>query len=556
VGSILRKSRAALISCAALAMLAAAPSAASAAPTGAFVTDQNAAELAQFAISADQTLSFNGSANSDSGPADEAVTPNGKYLYEANDGIGGNGSGTTVNQYSIGPSGTLTPLSPATVVTGRGPVQIAVSPDGKNAYVANFLAPSVTEYSIASDGTLHLIGTLSSPSYNFPEGVAVSPDGASVYIADQESDEIFEYNRASDGTLTPKSTATVPYTAGYIPDPGFTPDGKYLYVVGNEGRIDEYSVGSGGELSPLATPSIPTGSEADGLVVSPNGHNVYSSSCTDDNVYEYSVNSGGQLAPLTTPTASTDGCGMPWMTASGTSFYVPDSNKSVYQFDVSLTTGSLSAKSPASVSDSGATSLLALVIPPDQGPVASFTDKTKGKTVQFNASKSSDSDGKVVSYHWDFGDGHSLTTGKAKVSHTYKKAAKHKVTLTVTDDSGCSTSLVFTGQTAYCNGTKAATTSHTVKLAATKSLKLRVSPNRAKAGQRTCYVFHATSSGHGVKGVSVRLAGRTTHSSSSGKAMLCLTLKKATYTARAHKSGYAAAAARIRVSAAAPVFTG
>jgi 6-phosphogluconolactonase (cycloisomerase 2 family) len=523
------------------------------------VTDQNAAELAQFAISADQTLSFNGSANSDSGPAYEAVTPNGKYLYEANDGIGGDGSGTTINQYSIGSTGTLTPLSPATVVTGQGPVQIAVSPDGKNAYVANFAAPSVTEYSIASDGTLHLIGTLSSPSYNFPEGVAVSPDGSSVYIADPESDEIFEYNRASDGTLTPKSTATVPYNAGYLPDPGFPPDGKYLYVVGNEGQIDEYSVGSGGELSPLATPSILTGDEAQGLVISPNGHNVYTSSCSDNDVHEYNVGSAGQLAPSTTPIASTDGCGMPWMTASGTSFYVPDSNKSVYQFDVSPTTGSLSAKSPATVSDSGASSLFALVIPPDQGPAAAFSAKAgkAGKATEFNASKSSDSDGTVASYHWSFGDGHTLTTTKATVAHTYKHAGKHTVTLTVTDDSGCSTTQVFTGQTAYCNGTSAATISHTVKIAAAKqALKLSVSPRSAKAGHSTCYAFKATSKGHRVKKVTVKLAGHKATTSSNGKATLCLALSKGKYTARASKRGYTVANARITVSAASPVFTG
>jgi hypothetical protein len=89
-----------------------------------------------------------------------------------------------------------------------------------------------------------------------------------------------------------------------------------------------------------------------------------------------------------------------------------------------------------------------------------------------------------------------------------------------------------------------------------RSLKLKVTPNRAKAGQRTCYAFSATSGGHGVKGASVKLAQRTAHTGSGGAARLCLTLKKGTYTARASKSGYTAAAARVRVSAASPVFTG
>jgi DNA-binding beta-propeller fold protein YncE len=557
------KTRYALIGCAALAVLVAAPGTASAAPKGAFVSDGNGAQLDQLTIGADQALSFNGSVASGIGPLNEAATPNGKYLYVANDGVGGSGEGVTLSQYSVGSDGTLTPLSPATVPTGDGPTQIAVSPDGKNAYVANFQdGGSVTEYSIASDGTLSLIGTLTS-GLEFPEGVAVSPDGSSVYVADPQAGEIFEYNRASTGTLTPKSPASVPYDAGYVPDLGFTPDGKYLYVSGYNGDIDEYSVGTGGQLSPLAVPTVPGADNDTAVVVSPNGQNVYVSDCSDDDVYQYSIGSDGELTPLTPATVSTDGCGLPWLTASGSSFYVPDGGfleggQSIYQFDVS-STGALTPKSPASVTDSGASSLEAFLIPPDQGPVAAFSAKVgkAGKATKFNASKSSDSDGTVASYHWSFGDGSSVTTTKATVSHTYKHAGKHKVTLTVTDDSGCSTTQVFTGQTAYCNGTSAAKITHTVKIAAAKKpLKLSVSPKSAKAGQSTCYAFKDTSKGHGVKKVTVKLAGHTAKTSGSGKATLCLTLSKGTYHARATKHGYTVADARITVSAASPVFTG
>ena len=154
------------------------------------------------------------------------------------------------------------------------------------------------------------------------------------------------------------------------------------------------------------------------------------------------------------------------MNANGTSLYAPDADSpvgDVSQYNVS-STGTLSLKTPATV-PAGADSA-DVVIAPDQGPVAKFSAKAgrAGKATKFNASKSSDSDGKVVSYHWNFGDGHTLTTTKAKVSHKYKKAGKHKVTLTVTDDSGCSTTQVFTGQTAYCNGTKAARVTHRVKI--------------------------------------------------------------------------------------------
>jgi hypothetical protein len=55
-------------------------------------------------------------------------------------------------------------------------------------------------------------------------------------------------------------------------------------------------------------------------------------------------------------------------------------------------------------------------------------------TVRFDASRSSDPDGSIVSYVWDFGDTNSDTG--ASVSHTYDSAGEYVVTLTITDDGG------------------------------------------------------------------------------------------------------------------------
>ena len=53
--------------------------------------------------------------------------------------------------------------------------------------------------------------------------------------------------------------------------------------------------------------------------------------------------------------------------------------------------------------------------------------------VAFDAGASTDSDGKIVDYQWDFGDG-SKASG-AKVTHKYAKAATYKVTLAIRDNS-------------------------------------------------------------------------------------------------------------------------
>jgi len=54
--------------------------------------------------------------------------------------------------------------------------------------------------------------------------------------------------------------------------------------------------------------------------------------------------------------------------------------------------------------------------------------------VAFDGSQSSDEDGTIVSYGWDFGDGG--TGSGVTVTHTYNEPGNYQVTLTVTDDDG------------------------------------------------------------------------------------------------------------------------
>jgi PKD repeat protein len=67
-------------------------------------------------------------------------------------------------------------------------------------------------------------------------------------------------------------------------------------------------------------------------------------------------------------------------------------------------------------------------------PVASFTFSCSGLTCSFDGTGSSDPDGTIASYAWDFGDG--TTRPGAMVDHTYAAAGTYTVTLTVTDDDG------------------------------------------------------------------------------------------------------------------------
>lgn len=73
-------------------------------------------------------------------------------------------------------------------------------------------------------------------------------------------------------------------------------------------------------------------------------------------------------------------------------------------------------------------------------PTASFTySPTKpdiDEDVMFNATASSDSDGYIINYSWDFGDDETTDETMPYVYHAYDEGGPYSVTLTVTDNEG------------------------------------------------------------------------------------------------------------------------
>lgn len=67
-------------------------------------------------------------------------------------------------------------------------------------------------------------------------------------------------------------------------------------------------------------------------------------------------------------------------------------------------------------------------------PLANFTALADRLSVVLDASTSSDPDGSITAWRWDFGDGSS--GNGAKLSHVYAKSGVYPLTLTVTDNSG------------------------------------------------------------------------------------------------------------------------
>ena len=105
--------------------------------------------------------------------------------------------------------------------------------------------------------------------------------------------------------------------------------------------------------------------------------------------------------------------------------------------------------SPSADNRGGTGSATSSVVATNQAPVADFSVGLSPVALcSFDASASSDVDGSIVSYGWDFGDG---TGGVGRtVEHTYGSDGTFVVVLTVTDNRGgtgsATSSVVTTNQ--------------------------------------------------------------------------------------------------------------
>lgn len=379
-----------------------------------------------------------------------------------------------------------------TPISTDTPRSVALTPDGRAALIVSQHANALTPLDTAT-------GTLGTPTVLVPDGpvlnqmlgVSVSPDGTTAYVAALDADTVVPVDIASGATGTP---IAVPRPAAV----GITPDGETAYVtststsavtpvdlatgtagtpimiwapqtgvaIAPDGSTGYLAAGFG-EVRPIDTatnttkPAIATGGSPLKIAIRPDGRSAYVTRRVGSDVVPIDLASGsvGEPIPLeargTAITIAPDG-----MTA-----YVAVEAPYSALVAIDLTTHRVVKllDLPGIASD--------LAIAPNQGPTARLTvipAPPQSATV-LDASRSDDVDGKVVSYRWDFGDGHTATTSQPTVTHVYATAGTYTAAVTVTDDEGCSTELVFTGQTASCNGSARARASVVVTVGAPPS---------------------------------------------------------------------------------------
>jgi YVTN family beta-propeller protein len=130
-----------------------------------------------------------------------------------------NGGGTDGGTVSVIDTATNTVV--ATVKVGLNSDGVAVTPDGKQAYVANQNTNNVSVIDTSSNSVVATVPVGSNPTW-----VAVAPDGKHAYITVELRQRVSVIETATNTVV-----ATVP--VGFFPlNIAVTPDGKHAYVGG------------------------------------------------------------------------------------------------------------------------------------------------------------------------------------------------------------------------------------------------------------------------------------------------------------------------------------
>lgn len=366
------------------------------------------------------------------------------------------------------------------IPTGEQPISIAITPNGKRAYVANFGGDSVT---VIETATRKPIATIPLPANG--ERIAISPDGKTAYVTVEGNEHVFPIDTETNTVGTPISVG--PEASAVA----FTPDGKEAYVgigphavqvietatgkkVGEPIEVAEYPteivftpdgatayVTAGTEVAVISTAlgkktqGISNLAKATGIAMDPHGFSFYVTRTSESfTVYSTSTNKSmglpvglsGQPQEI----AITPNGGTAYVAVAGTEVVTP----------IDIGNGLPKVGTPINMAGSGVGQL---VVAPDQSPIAAFTPPrmTVGYASTFDGSASSDPDGRIALWKWNFGEG--IFGFEPVLSRSFNTVGTRNVSLSVTDNEGCGGEQVFTGRTAYCSG-GASTVTHPVQV--------------------------------------------------------------------------------------------
>jgi 6-phosphogluconolactonase (cycloisomerase 2 family) len=397
-------------------------------------------------------------------PRGLTMSADGRFLFMADSGS------DQVASFSVGADGKLTQVTGSPVASARGGAETALTPDGRFLYVTHgFFNDGLRSFTVGADGTLTPLATIAMPGNG--SGIGVSPDGQHLYAVSTSG--LFLFDIHADGSLTQVTGS--PFVSSLVPEAiAVSPSGAFAYVV-SVTHDDIHALKLAADGTPTVVGgSVPTGTNPQNVVVSPDGQRVYvvNSGTPGASAAAFAVAADGSVTPIGTNVAmgGSNFAGGGALTADGRHFFAQRANAGSNLESMAVAAdGSLGAVTGSPFADGGTVGNTTIpftttAVTPDQPPTAAagVVPAPPGAATRFDASRSSDSDGSIARYDWDFGDGTALVDGGATPTHTYARAGIFTATVTLTDNAGCSDRMVWGSHIAYCNGGPSAKAGMTV----------------------------------------------------------------------------------------------
>jgi hypothetical protein len=250
--------------------------------------------------------------------SDTAVPPVGKpavaYAYVTAMATSAGGAGS-VYEYAVLNDGSVSPLAQVSVSAGVEPAAVALG--GLHVYVVNVGDGTVSQYNIEADNSLVPMDPPAAVNPGMktlgvmPSAVILDPSGSFLYVANSGDDTLSQFSIGSGGQLTPLTPATVP--AGIKPVSiavAVGPSGGHVYVANSGagvptgvGSVSQYSMGADGTLTLLNAATVSAGASPVAIAIdqtiAPLGTAFVMSDCNGSlcmgSITPFAVGAGGEL---------------------------------------------------------------------------------------------------------------------------------------------------------------------------------------------------------------------------------------------------------------------
>jgi DNA-binding beta-propeller fold protein YncE len=208
------------------------------------------------------------------------VNPPQAFAYVTATATSAGGAGS-VYEFAVLEDGSSSPLAEKSVIAGVEPAAIALDQAGRHAYVVNVGDGTISQYDIAADNSLVPMNpaAIINPGMKtlgvMPSAVIFDPTHSFLYVANSGDATVSQFSIGSGGQLTPLTPATAPTgtepvsiaaTAG--------PGGGRLYVANSGagvpagmGSVSQFSIGIDGTLTPLNPSTALAGSSAVAIAI-------------------------------------------------------------------------------------------------------------------------------------------------------------------------------------------------------------------------------------------------------------------------------------------------